>query len=214
MRFFFLAPKDGVHSANPDRIRTILDTAYASARSLGFQIERASLGLPLKKDDWTQKLITDVLIRAFELLDDMRISHSANEKIIRPNVKQLLDSDPRPPPVRGLPEALTSVFANLCENSVKYRKLGKTIRIEIRFDMKKHYVEVGFRDYGIGILTGEEERIFSRGYRTPRARDHAIRGAGLGLHWCREVLEHFGGGIHAISHKDGLEIVLRLSRKG
>jgi C4-dicarboxylate-specific signal transduction histidine kinase len=39
-----------------------------------------------------------------------------------------------------------------------------------------------------------------------------VRGNGLGLTWCREVLEHFGGGISAKRHEDGLEMIVRLSR--
>ena len=213
-RLFYLTPADGVATAsNPEQIKLILNTAYASARALSFQIDRASIGLPRKTDEWTHKFITDVLLRAFEMIGDMCISYSANEQIIRPSASKLLELKERPPPIRGSPEALTSVFANLCENSVKYRQPRKPIRIDIGFDIQPSYVEVQFRDYGIGILPGEEERIFTRGYRTPRAREFAVRGNGLGLSWCREVLEHFKGSIAAKRHDDGLEMIVRLSRK-
>jgi hypothetical protein len=213
-RLFHLSPVDGSASTSyPDQIKVILNTAYASARALSFQIDRASIGLQLNTEVWTHKLITDVLIRAFEMIGDMCISHSANEPIIRPSATKLLEAKERPPSVRGSPEALTSVFANLCENSVKYRQPRKPIHIDVGFDIQPSHVEVQFRDYGIGILHGEEERIFTRGYRTPRARDFAVRGNGLGLSWCREVLEHFKGSITAKRHDDGLEVIVRLSRK-
>jgi hypothetical protein len=209
---FFLSPRNANAPVNPERVRTILNTAYASSRALSFQIDRASLGLPSNADEWTGKLITDVLVRAFEMIGDMCISHSADEPIIRPSASKLLEKE-RPPQVRGSPEALTSVFANLCENSVKYRMPRKPIRIEIGFDISPTTVEVRFRDYGIGILPGEEERIFTRGYRTPRARQFAVRGNGLGLSWCREVLEHFRGSITAKRYSDGLEMIVSLSRR-
>jgi Histidine kinase-, DNA gyrase B-, and HSP90-like ATPase len=213
-RLFHLSPVDGSASTSyPDQIKVILNTAYASARALSFQIDRASIGLQRNTEVWTHKLITDVLIRAFEMIGDMCISHSANEPIIRPSATKLLEAKERPPSVRGSPEALTSVFANLCENSVKYRQPRKPIHIDVGFDIQPSHVEVQFRDYGIGILHGEEERIFTRGYRTPRARDFAVRGNGLGLSWCREVLEHFKGSITAKRHDDGLEVIVRLSRK-
>jgi hypothetical protein len=213
--FFNLVPRENAYGPTADQLKIILNTAYASARALGFQIDRVNLGLPKNRDEWTPKLITDVLMRALEMIDDMRISHSAYEAILRPSVGDFLErkeGKELPPRVRGSPEALTSVFANLCENSVKYRQPGKPIRIEIDFEFQPTHFVVKFRDYGIGILAGEEERIFTRGYRTPRARDFVVRGNGLGLTWCREVLEHFGGGISAKRHEDGLEMIVRLSR--
>jgi hypothetical protein len=214
---YYLAPRVDATNRNPDRLHPgrlgrLLNTAYASARSLGFQIERTNLGLPKKNTEVTRKLITDVLLRALELIDDMCISHSASEAVIRPSARDLLDGTERPPPVRGSPEALTSVFANLCENSVKYRQQGRAIRIKIDIASHKHYVEVAFRDFGIGILDGEEKRVFTRGYRTPRAISFVVRGDGLGLAWCKEVLEHYGGGIAAERRDDGLTILVRLAR--
>lgn len=211
---FFLSRRNDQSNIDPNRLKTILNTAHASAKALGFQIDRANLGLPKSKNEWTPKIITDVLIRALETVEDMRISHSALEPIERPYPGELFkqfEKQPMPPPVRGSPEALISVFANLCENSVKYRKVGKKIRIRLSLELQPTHLEIRFRDYGIGVLAGEEERIFTRGYRTPRARDHAVRGGGLGLAWCREVLEFYSGSISARRHDDGLEMIVRLS---
>ena len=213
-RLFYLTPADGVATAsNPEQIKLILNTAYASARALSFQIDRASIGLPRKTDEWTHKFITDVLLRAFEMIGDMCISYSANEQIIRPSASKLLEPKAqRPPPIRGS-SSCSKIGPKAWRELVMYRQPRKTIRIDIGFDIEPSYVEVQFRDYGIGILPGEEERIFTRGYRTPRAREFAVRGNGLGLSWCREVLEHFKGSIAAKRHDDGLEMIVRLSRK-
>jgi two-component system OmpR family sensor kinase len=51
------------------------------------------------------------------------------------------------------------------------------------------------RDYGDGILPDEADQLFSRFYRSPRHRDGAIHGTGIGLALCKAIVTAHGGTI-------------------
>jgi signal transduction histidine kinase len=57
------------------------------------------------------------------------------------------------------------------------------------------YVVVTVSDQGMGIPTQERERLFERFARLDAARSSQIRGTGLGLHICRQLVEAMGGSI-------------------
>gem|GEM_PF-3120613 len=211
-RQFELVPRDRTAGLDTSRIKTLLNTAYASATDLSFQIERANQHTPGNGKRVTKRLMTDVVLRAWEQTEDMKIAHSAREGFDRPTNKQLFDRADYPPTVYGAPEALVSVFANVLENAIKYRTPGKPIHLDLNFETTPENVIIRLRDKGIGIREGDEERIFTSGYRTPEARDFVKRGSGLGLAWCRDVLHPIEGRIYAKRRKPGLEIFICLRR--
>jgi len=51
------------------------------------------------------------------------------------------------------------------------------------------------RDNGIGLRPAERRRVFRRFYRAPEARRLHASGVGLGLAFCRYVVEAHGGSI-------------------
>jgi signal transduction histidine kinase len=57
------------------------------------------------------------------------------------------------------------------------------------------YVVVSVSDTGMGIPAEERRRLFGRFSRLDSARDSQIRGTGLGLYICRQVLRAMGGDI-------------------
>jgi two-component system, OmpR family, phosphate regulon sensor histidine kinase PhoR len=95
------------------------------------------------------------------------------------------------------PDAMTQVFGNLIENSLKYAKSGKRIRVGAR----QHGSEVQFsvRDFGPGIASEHLERIFERFYRVDKARSRESGGTGLGLAIVKRIVQAHGGRIWAES---------------
>ncbi len=57
------------------------------------------------------------------------------------------------------------------------------------------YYIVTVRDEGLGIPTSERQRLFGRFSRLDSARASQIRGTGLGLYICRQILRAMGGDI-------------------
>ena len=77
------------------------------------------------------------------------------------------------------PDAMNQVFGNLIENSLKYAKEGKRIRVGAK--LLESEVQFTVQDFGPGIASEHLERIFERFYRIDKARSRESGGTGLGL---------------------------------
>ena len=95
------------------------------------------------------------------------------------------------------PDAMNQVFGNLIENSLKYAKEGKRIRVGAR--ALEHEVQFTVQDFGPGIASEHLERIFERFYRVDKARSRESGGTGLGLAIVKHIIQAHGGRIWAES---------------
>ena len=93
--------------------------------------------------------------------------------------------------VRGDETQLTSMFANLVDNAVKYTPPGG--RVEVIGESNESDVVISISDTGIGIPEKNLARIFERFYRIDKARSKQTGGTGLGLSIVRHVAENHGG---------------------
>ncbi|MBQ7646482.1 MAG: histidine kinase [Clostridia bacterium] len=81
--------------------------------------------------------------------------------------------------IRGIPNYIDEIVYNLCDNAVKYNRMGGSVIVNIKNSGKT--VELSVKDTGIGIPPEYCERIFERFYRVDSARSKDIPGTGLGL---------------------------------
>jgi PAS domain S-box-containing protein len=88
---------------------------------------------------------------------------------------------------------IEQVLRNLLDNAIKYSPDGGTVTIQGYQD--KSQILFSVSDDGIGIPTGEWEKIFERFYRVENEVTRRMRGAGLGLSVCRGIVEAHGGHI-------------------
>ena len=93
------------------------------------------------------------------------------------------------------PMRLGQVFDNLINNSSKYAPGSKVI-VNLDEDEKNAIITVS--DNGPGIENEHLEKIFQRFYRVPETR-MAVRGSGLGLYICRQIIVAHNGTISAES---------------
>src|ERR671916_321477 len=93
--------------------------------------------------------------------------------------------------VYGDETQLTSMFANLVDNAVKYTPPGG--RVEVVGDSDGSEITIRISDTGIGIPEEKIPRIFERFYRVDKARSKASGGTGLGLSIVRHIAEKHGG---------------------
>jgi two-component system, OmpR family, phosphate regulon sensor histidine kinase PhoR len=94
-------------------------------------------------------------------------------------------------------DAMNQVFGNLIENSLKYAKDGKRIRVGAR--KLSTVVQFTVQDFGPGIASEHLERIFERFYRIDKARSRESGGTGLGLAIVKHIVLAHGGRIWAES---------------
>ena len=101
--------------------------------------------------------------------------------------------------VRGDKERLAQVTANLLSNALKFTPSGGKVAARVFVDGEdaSHLVDgvLEIEDTGIGIPEAEQERLFSRFFRSSTATNQAIPGTGLGLAIARAIAEAHGGSI-------------------
>ncbi len=81
--------------------------------------------------------------------------------------------------IYGIPQLLTAVVYNLCDNAIKYNKDGGTVFVNVKNNAENIILSV--RDTGIGIPKEQQERIFERFYRVDKSHSKEVGGTGLGL---------------------------------
>lgn len=96
-------------------------------------------------------------------------------------------------------ERITSVAQVLFDNATTYTKNKITVNIK----KDDGWVTLSVADNGIGISKQEQEKIFSRFYRTHDAQLAQTEGAGVGLYIARSIIERHGGKIGVESTGEG-----------
>ena len=96
-------------------------------------------------------------------------------------------------PVRAERERIALVIDNLLSNAIKYSPGGGVVTI--RAASHHGNVRVAVQDEGVGIPADQQHLIFGRLFRTERSRASGIKGRGLGLARCREVVQAHDGAI-------------------
>jgi signal transduction histidine kinase len=86
---------------------------------------------------------------------------------------------------------LGQVLANLLDNAARYSPEGGRITIAARG--RAHGAEITVADEGIGIPRADQQRIFTKFFRSERAP--AGQGTGLGLFLVRGLVTAMGGRI-------------------
>ncbi len=91
------------------------------------------------------------------------------------------------------PAGLETVLSNLIDNSVKYSDGPVKIKIKLEYFNKKFLLT--FEDEGIGIADGDRKKVFNKFTRLKRPDSPSVKGTGIGLYWCRQILKIHKGKI-------------------
>ncbi|MDI6767319.1 MAG: ATP-binding protein [Bacteroidota bacterium] len=102
--------------------------------------------------------------------------------------------DPNVAFIKGDQTKLRQVVQNLVSNAVKYSPRGGTVNIIIE-DLSPEMLSVSVSDEGIGIPKEHIGNLFRKFSRVNTGEAKDIKGAGLGLWICKEVVEAHGGKI-------------------
>lgn len=92
---------------------------------------------------------------------------------------------------------LRQIVINLLHNSIKFTPPGG--QVWVRSKQQGEYVQIEFRDTGMGIAAGEIPKIFDRFYRGRPASSEDVPGAGLGLTIVQQLLLRCGGSVSVTS---------------
>ena len=101
------------------------------------------------------------------------------------------------PPVAADLDKLRQVLTNLVDNAVKYSPDGGRVRVSVAQSGKR--IRIHVEDEGLGVPSGEQERIFEKFYRLDPNLTRGVGGTGLGLYICRELVHRMHGRIWLVS---------------
>lgn len=130
-----------------------------------------------------------------ELLQD--VLHDLDQSIRENNA--VIHAEPLPQ-VTGYKTEMKQLFQNLVSNSIKFRKKESNPVITVNAVNNNGNWIFSFKDNGIGINPAFHERIFVLFQRLHKRSDY--EGTGIGLAYCKKIVELHGGKIWVESVPD------------
>lgn len=79
--------------------------------------------------------------------------------------------------------------SNLIDNAIKYG--GNNIEIHVNSVLDT--VEISVADSGKIIEKNQQEKVFEQFYRIPKGNTHNVKGFGIGLYYCKKIIEKHSG---------------------
>lgn len=160
----------GKHELKPDKKHELVARAVSDADRLNSLVENILL---VSRIDNNSKFLKFSPINLSKLCKET-YAHFQNETHqieaeIQPNLF-----------VEGDELALQSILLNLLENAVKYSPDSKRIKVKLWANDLDVILEVF--DWGMGVKTEDQERIFQRFYRVGNEETRLAKGTGLGLY--------------------------------
>lgn len=106
-------------------------------------------------------------------------------------------ADAKPAPVQADAARMEQVIINLLDNAIKYSPDANKVITQV--NISGGSVQISVRDFGLGIPPEELEKIWTKFYRV-KAHKNKIKGLGMGLHICKQLVAAHGGKIWAESN--------------
>ena len=117
-------------------------------------------------------------------------------------------------PISSDRQKVKQIILNLLSNALKFTHHGG-ITIAARRHAKERTVTLSVTDSGIGIASGDQDRIFEDFRQLDNSPTRAYGGTGLGLSICRRLAQMLGGRISVESRAGkGSTFILTLPAKG
>ena len=181
-----------------ERRREFLDAILKSARRMGRLTDDL---LALARVESGERKIAPQAIAVSVLIEECleAVSGLLKEK----GGTLAIAGDPPEVEVIADPDTVLQIMSNLIENALNYgRGSDGWAVIEISAGMlpaldedRLPEVQVRVRDFGAGIASEHQDRLFERFYRVDKARSRESGGTGLGLAITRHLVEAHGGRI-------------------
>lgn len=112
----------------------------------------------------------------------------------------------------GVQRLLYEIVYNLCDNAIKYNRIGGSVKISVSEDDRNVRLEVA--DTGIGIQEECQKRVFERFYRVDKSHSKQYGGTGLGLSIVKHAVAYHNGKIELESELNkGTVITVEFPKK-
>lgn len=193
-------------AAREPRQREMLDAALRGCEELGATIDEL---LDMTRIEAGQLRLE---LAPVDLVDVARTAATAlHNRFASTGVHLDVIPDGSPARVRGDAVRLGSVVTNLLTNALKYSPPGGKVVVRVASHAGEAggpaTVEVAVTDSGPGVPPEYRERIFEKFFRVENQRPsdaRAVRGTGIGLYLCREIVKAHGGSIRCEAGDGGM----------
>ena len=118
------------------------------------------------------------------IIDDLKLISTRHEIEIKGASKMRVVADKN---------RLEQVIINLVSNGIKYSPGGGKIVVRLSGDQAQ--AKLAVQDYGVGIPTKEQSKVFDRFYRVGGSMRDTFAGLGLGLFISADIIKRQGGKI-------------------
>ncbi len=118
---------------------------------------------------------------------------SLKTEIKKKNLKVSFKKLRKIPKILADKEKIGLAVQNLIENAVNYTLDNGQIKISLDFNGEE--IKFSVSDSGIGIPQDQQKKIFSRFFRSAKAKKIRTEGSGLGLYITKNIIESHGGKI-------------------
>ena len=95
--------------------------------------------------------------------------------------------------IQGVRRLLYEVVYNLCDNAIKYNRVGGTVKVTVK--EQESGVCLSVSDNGIGIAPEHQDKVFERFYRVDKSHSKQSGGTGLGLSIVKHAVQYHHGKI-------------------
>lgn len=102
--------------------------------------------------------------------------------------------------IDGDENILFELVYNLCDNAIRYNRVGGSVQISLKGDLQGTVLSVS--DTGIGIPKEHQSRIFERFYRVDKSHSSKVGGTGLGLSIVKHAVARHHGEITLTSEEN------------
>lgn len=92
---------------------------------------------------------------------------------------------------------ISQVISNLISNAIKYSPDADEILIST--ELIDNTIKFSVKDFGIGIPSDKQLKVFEQYYRVSGTKEHTFPGLGLGLYISSEIIKRSGGKIYVNS---------------
>ena len=176
---------------DPEKTKKYLSMSSIQLKKLHQMVEKL---LETATLDSEQLLLEKETIDVVELTERLVSKH----KLISKNKELIFSTNLQPIYIHVDVFHFENAISNLIDNAVKYG--GNHIEININSVLKS--TEITIADDGNGIEKNQQEKIFDKFYRVPRGNTHDVKGFGIGLYYCKKIIEKHKGTIALSSEKN------------
>jgi len=178
---------------DPQKTNLYLDTSTQQLSKLQLMVEKLLETAALDKSEYELDLqdinLRNLIEKTVQRQQHLHTNHQFQLNISGDDIHYKIDEF-----------HFENAINNLLDNAVKY---GNS-KVFIDLKKEKNTIKLSISDDGKGIENKHKNKVFEQFYRIPTGNTHAVKGFGIGLYYCKSIVEKTGGTIEIEGIKNNI----------